>query len=137
MILLSRELTRRTDFGEQLARVLAQALGPLGNGAILVLALLSGVAEELFFRGALQVEVGYLPACLLFGLAHFVPRREWLPWSGFALAAGVLLGWLFEATGNLLAPILAHVLVNAVNLWTLNRDYPPNVGVDQADSSSS
>jgi membrane protease YdiL (CAAX protease family) len=56
---------------------------------------------------------------------HFVPRREFLPWTGFSVAAGFLLGWLFESTGNLVAPIAAHALVNGVNLSLLVRRYAP------------
>lgn len=122
VILASRELTRRTRYGAALARSLARALGPLGPGQCLALALASGIGEEALFRGALQPSLGWIGASLLFGLAHLVPRRELLAWSVFALVAGLLLGGLFAWSGNLLAPILAHVLVNAVNLRLLTRE---------------
>jgi membrane protease YdiL (CAAX protease family) len=67
--------------------------------------------------------VGWLAASLLFGCAHLVPRREMLPWTGFAVLAGLLFAGLFIWTGNLVAPICAHVLVNAVNLPALTRRY--------------
>ena len=51
----------------------AAALGPLSLAECWLLALVSGVAEEAFFRGALQPQVGLLAASLLFGAAHFVP----------------------------------------------------------------
>jgi membrane protease YdiL (CAAX protease family) len=35
----------------------------------------------------------------------------------------VLLGALFDYTGNLLAPAIAHVLINGVNLRWLGRAY--------------
>ena len=57
----------------------------------------------------------------MFGLAHFAPRRTLWPWTGFALLAGGLLGALFEATGNLAAPVAAHAVINAVNLRLLTR----------------
>jgi membrane protease YdiL (CAAX protease family) len=116
---VSWELTRRTRWGEALARSLAALLGPLSLSSCLLLAVLSGVAEEAFFRGALQPRVGLIWASLLFGLAHFAPRRELLPWTLFSIVVGLLLGILFEATGNLLAPITAHFLINAVNLRLL------------------
>lgn len=125
VILISREFTRRFRWGENLARAMAEVLGPLRTGQIAILALVSGIAEEAFFRGALQPRVGLLLASLLFGLAHLVPRADWLPWSAFALVVGLLLGWLFEATGNLVAPVVAHALVNGVNLYFLTRDYGP------------
>jgi hypothetical protein len=121
MIALSRLWARRTRAGRALAERLAGILGPLSGKSVLVLALASGVAEEAFFRGALQPRVGLLTASLLFGLAHLVPRRELAPWAAGAALAGLFLGALFEHTGNLLAPTLAHVLVNGVNLRWLAR----------------
>lgn len=122
---LSWVLTRTTGWGERLARALAGLLGRPGPGGIAVLAAASGIAEEAFFRGALQPRVGLVAASFAFGLVHFVPRREFLPWTGFSVAAGFLLGGLFEATGNLVAPIVAHALVNGVNLSLLARRYAP------------
>ena len=123
VVWLSWEFTRRTRAGEALGRALAGALGPVSMPQCLLLALASGTAEEAFFRGALQPQVGLLAASALFALAHFVPRRELLPWSAFSLAAGFLLGALYELTGNLVAPIAAHVGVNAVNLNLLVRRF--------------
>jgi membrane protease YdiL (CAAX protease family) len=99
--------------------VLGAALGPLSTRDCLVLALLSGIAEEALFRAALQPDVGLVAASLLFGLAHLAPRRELAPWTLFAVAAGLLFGALFDATGNLVAPCVAHFLVNAINLRRL------------------
>jgi len=121
IVAVSWELTRHTRFGRDLARVLAEVIGRLDWPRCLLLAALSGVAEEAFFRGALQPRIGLLAASVLFALAHFVPRRELIAWSIFSLAAGLLFGVLFEATGNLVAPIVAHAGINAVNLWLLGR----------------
>jgi uncharacterized protein len=123
VIFLSGLFSRRSRVGAQLARRLAELLGPLAPRQCWVLALASGVAEEAFFRGALQPAVGLGAASAIFAAAHFVPRRELAPWSAFSLAAGLLLGWLFQATGNLVAPVVAHVLVNGVNLNRLVREY--------------
>lgn len=122
IVLLSDLATRRTRWGESLARALAEALGPLRLRDCLLLAGLSGVAEEAFFRGALQPELGLPVTSLLFGLAHLAPRRELLPWTAFAVAAGFILGGLYAATGNLVAPVVTHALVNGVNLRRLTRD---------------
>lgn len=125
VVLLSRQLTRHTLWGQRLAFVLGSLLGQLSVAECVLLAALSGVAEEAFFRGALQPQVGLVAASLLFGLAHFAPRRELLPWTAFSVAAGFLLGTLFDATGNLVAPVLAHALINAVNLRFLAVRYAP------------
>ena len=120
---LSHVVTTRTRWGETLGRELARAIGPLSGSQSAWLAALSGFAEEAFFRGALQPRIGWAAATLLFGLAHFVPRRELLPWTGFAIAVGALLGALFEATGNLVAPVVAHAVVNGINLRLLTQRY--------------
>ncbi|HET6304256.1 MAG TPA: CPBP family intramembrane glutamic endopeptidase [Myxococcota bacterium] len=122
LVVLSRWLTLRTRAGEALARRLAETLGPLSLAEIAVLAAASGIGEELFFRGALQPRVGLVAASLLFGAAHLVPSRPLALWSVFACAAGLLFGALFERTGNLVAPIVAHAAVNALNLrWLVRR----------------
>ncbi len=121
VIALSAGLTAATRWGDALSRELALLLGPLSTRSCVLLAGASGFAEEALFRGALQPQLGFLAASLLFGLAHFVPRRELLPWTAFTLAAGFGLGALYEATGNLVAPVVAHFGVNAVNLRLLTR----------------
>ncbi|MEB2344334.1 MAG: CPBP family intramembrane metalloprotease [Deltaproteobacteria bacterium] len=118
-------LTSRFAAGERLARALAEAVGPLRPGQAWILALASGIGEEAFFRGALQPVAGLGLTTLLFALAHFVPRRELWLWSVFAAVAGLLLGGLYELTGSLLAPTVAHVVVNGVNLNRLVRQYGP------------
>ena len=100
-------------------------LGRLRVSECVALALLSGVAEEAFFRGALQPQVGLLAASLLFALAHFAPGRDLWPWTLCSLAAGLALGGLFAWTGNLVAPVVAHALINAVNLRVLSVRYAP------------
>jgi membrane protease YdiL (CAAX protease family) len=98
---------------------LAQALGPLSSSEAFALALLSGFAEELFFRGAVQGTLGLVGATILFGLLHSGPGKELRLWTLFALLAGGVLGLLMQWRGNLLGPVAGHFLVNAVNLRRL------------------
>jgi len=123
IIALSNFVTRVTGWGDKLARALAERIGDLGVANAVLLALASGLGEEFLFRGALQPRVGVFWAGVLFGCVHFVPRREFLPWTGFAVLAGWVFGALYVATGNLVAPVTAHVLVNAINLPLLVRQY--------------
>lgn len=123
VILLSGLLTRYTRIGRELSRALAAAIGPLRWRDCIVLAAASAVGEEALFRGALQPEIGWVAASFVFALAHLVPRRDLLPWSAFALAAGLLLGFLYASTGNLVAPVVAHFGINAINLRKLTRDF--------------
>jgi membrane protease YdiL (CAAX protease family) len=128
VVVASRILTENTAWGDQLGRGLAEALGQLSVPNALLLAVASGLAEEMFFRGALQPRVGWVAASLLFGVVHFVPRREFLPWTVFAIVMGFALGAVFERTGNLVAPVMAHMTVNALNLPFLVRRYGPPSG---------
>ena len=120
-VLAASGLLSRTVAGQALSRALAEALGPLPASYCLALALASGIGEEMFFRGALQPRVGWLAASVLFAAVHFLPRRSLWVWSVFALGAGLLLGGLFEWTGNLIAPVIAHVTINGINLVRLTR----------------
>ena len=123
-IAVSEVLTRFTKLGHALADLLAESIGPLARGDAWLLALASGLAEEMFFRGALQPEVGIGWASLVFGAAHFLPRRELALWSVYAVAMGFGLGALYDWTGQLAAPIAAHVLVNGINLPRLAARSP-------------
>ena len=121
LVVAARVWTARSDAGRRLSEELAAAIGPIGTPAALLLAALSGLAEEAFFRGALQPRVGWLAATVLFGLAHFHPRKELRVWSLSAGLAGLGFAALFELSGDLVAPALAHATVNAVNLRWLAR----------------
>lgn len=100
---------------------LAELVGTLGTSEVFGLAVISGFAEELFFRGAVQTAWGWLPATVLFALLHAGPGKTFRVWTGFAAVAGVTLAGLMIWRGNLLAPVVAHMLVNGVNLSRLSR----------------
>jgi hypothetical protein len=99
-----------------------EILGPYTYAEALVLALASGIAEEVLFRGALWPHLGLVGTSLLFGLVHVLPRRSLLAYPLFAGAVGVLLGLLRQGSGSVIPPIVAHVLVNGLNLvWLEHR----------------
>jgi membrane protease YdiL (CAAX protease family) len=109
-------------------REIAEELAPrLVDGAdrsgLVLVSIFSGVGEETFFRGALQPEFGLVAASLVFGLFHIGPDRRYLVWTAWAVLAGFMFGALYEVTGGLLAPILAHSTHNAVTLllWRRSR----------------
>lgn len=116
---LMRRLSSRA---RELERQLGQMLGPLEPIEILALALLSGFAEELFFRGAMQGSWGWLPTTVLFALIHTGPGPAYRMWTLFAGVAGLVLGGLMLWRGNLLAPVVAHVVVNGFNLFRLEPE---------------
>ena len=96
-------------------------IGPLETSEALALALISGFAEELFFRGAMQASWGWGWALFVFTILHTGPGRAFRYWTVFALVAGGVFAWLTLERGNLLPAIVAHVLVNGVNLVRLCR----------------
>ncbi len=109
-------------------RQLAEELAPrLVDGArdssLVLVSVFSGVGEETFFRGPVQQEFGLVAASLVFGLVHVGPDRRYLVWTAWAVMAGFLFGALYEITGGLLAPILAHSAHNAATLllWRRSR----------------
>jgi len=106
----------RTTWGRDLAEGFGAILGRLSARDAWWLALVSAFGEEMLFRGLLQPWLGLAAASILFGLLHFIPRRDMLPWTLFSLAAGFLLGWLFAFSGTLVAPITCHAIVNGINL---------------------
>lgn len=109
----------------ELESQIAGAIGPIERGEVLVLALVSGFAEELFFRGAMLAAWGGWISALLFALMHSGRGTAFRFWTFFALLAGGAFTGLTLMTGNLLAAMLAHVLVNAINLWRFTADDPP------------
>lgn len=100
---------------------MARMIGPLTGAEIVTLSALSGLSEELFFRGAVQSHWGIVPATLVFALLHLGPGREYRLWTAFAVVAGAGLGLLMLWRGNLLAPVVAHVAVNLCGLTRLAR----------------
>lgn len=114
---LRRGVAAARGLEEELARLLA----PLAVAEAIALAVISAIAEELFFRGALQGAIGFLPAAVLFGLLHTGPGKGFRVWMLFALAGGLALGALVAVRGPLGGAIVAHLLVNGVNLVRLAR----------------
>lgn len=92
----------------------------LGTGwkAILLAGILVPILEELLFRrlwfGALRRRYGFWEASLLpslaFGLIHGAVA------FGAVFLSGMVLCWLYERTGRILAPMLVHVANNILVL---------------------
>jgi membrane protease YdiL (CAAX protease family) len=93
----------------------------LSSWEITLLALSSGFAEELFFRGAMQPALGLLLTSLIFGAVHTGPRRVFVAWSVWAFIMGLLFGVIFELSGVLWGPVLAHVWINQRNMAYMRR----------------
>jgi membrane protease YdiL (CAAX protease family) len=85
----------------------------------------AGVGEELLFRGVLQQllqqwidpTMALLLVGLLFGLAHAMSATYFV----LATLAGIYLGWLALACGNLVPPMIAHGLYDFIAMWCLRE----------------
>jgi uncharacterized protein len=100
-----------------------------------VIATLAGIGEETLFRGMLQAALaneigglrglwlGLFAASVLFGLLHAITPA----YAAWAALTGLYLGGLWLATGNLLAPIIAHAAYDflAIAYLMKRRDRGP------------
>ncbi len=96
------------------------ATGPDLFNAVLVIGVMAGVAEELFFRGYMQTQLrarwpawaAALTAAACFGLLHLEWRHAIL-----AFVLGLYFGAITEMTGSALPAIVCHIVNNV--LFTL------------------
>lgn len=91
------------------------------------LGLLPGLSEELLFRGVMLPALGLnltavIVSSLLFGVLHLSGAGQW-PYVVWATVVGFALGYIALITGNLVIPIVAHIITNLVSscLWKINQ----------------
>jgi len=123
----------RPAWFDEIERLVHPMIGAMFRGrgipAVLLASVLAGLGEELLFRGVLQAwlvgPIGAWPAVVLagviFGLVHSVTRAYFL----LATCMGLYLGALYQLTGNLLMPSLAHALYDAIAIVYLLRSAGP------------
>jgi uncharacterized protein len=100
---------------------------PLLWADLIWLGLLPGLSEELLFRGVMLPAFGLnivavVISSLLFGILHLSGMQQW-PYVIWATLVGFFLGYSALATGNLLVPIVAHIITNIVSglIWKFNK----------------
>ena len=111
---------------ERIVRVLEYTNhGPLL--LIVLIALVNGVAEELFFRGALYTALGrFYPVAISTLLYAIATSATGNPMLGFAaLVLGAVCGLQRRATGGVLAPVLTHMVWGLIMVLAL----PPIFGL--------
>ena len=116
IVFASRMALYRFEWARSLHRELRHMLSPLSDVEIVVLALASSIGEEMFFRGALLPAIGLAGSSAVFALLHIGPKARHLPWTASSFVVGLLFGAMFQWTGDLTGPIIAHFLVNFLNL---------------------
>jgi membrane protease YdiL (CAAX protease family) len=98
-----------------------QALAGAGGGelfgAVVVLGVIAGTSEELFFRGYMQTRLRAAwrpgPAILATSAAFALLHMEWIH-AAMAFVLGLYLGALTERAGSALPAIACHVVNNSV-----------------------
>lgn len=118
---LSQRLDRSVPAIRKLGDRFAAILAGVSTRDAVVLAALSSVGEELFFRGCMQEQWGLWPATILFAVVHSGPQKLYLWWTASAFVFGLGLALLYEHHGGLLAPILMHFTINAINIRFLGQ----------------
>ena len=111
-------------------KVLEGTTGPDLFGAVVVLGVMAGASEEIFFRGFMQSrlrEHWSAPAAVLATSASFAALHvdSSAVHTVLALALGVYLGFVAEATGSTLPCIVCHIVNNV--LYTLQTAFALNV----------
>ncbi|CAN5910640.1 type II CAAX endopeptidase family protein [soil metagenome] len=119
-VLLYRMMPTMRQIADELAPTLVDGVD---RTSLLMISIFSGIGEEMLFRGAMQPEFGLVVAALVFGLVHIGPDRRYLVWTAWAVVAGFLFGFLYELSGGLLAPVIAHATHNSATflLWKRSR----------------
>lgn len=106
-------------------------LSPLFWPDLIWLGLLPGLSEELLFRGVILPAfglnvTGLVISSVCFGVLHMSGRNYW-PYVIWATVVGAVLGYSIIATGNLLIPVVAHIVTNLISsiTWKLKHSDPP------------
>ena len=89
---------------------------------IISMVVLAPLLEEILFRGAIQGVLmrlfgkpwpAIVVAALIFGIVHWNPVQV-----VYATLLGIVLGWIYYRSGNLVYVIVGHVLNNAIAAYT-------------------
>jgi len=111
------------DYRRSADAYLELVIKPLNWLDLIWLGLLPGLSEELLFRGVMLPALGFnalalVVSSLVFGMLHLSGKEQW-PYVVWATVVGLALGYGALATGNMLVPIVAHVLTNLISsgLW--------------------
>lgn len=125
-VVVVSHLMMQLRFAQDMAAVFVGMLGPISWWQAFLLALMSGIGEELLFRGAMQPTLGLPLTGLIFAAMHWPMTAKLIPWTISAGLLGLALGWGFERSGHVLGPVIAHFVINFINLRGLSRYRPPS-----------
>ncbi|MGD1904559.1 MAG: lysostaphin resistance A-like protein [Leptolyngbyaceae cyanobacterium] len=102
-------------------------LQPLIWMDLLWMGLLPGLSEELLFRGVMLPAIGLnwtgvIFSSLCFGVLHLSGLQQW-PYVVWATVVGLAFGGSALMTGNLLVPVVAHIITNLLSslIWKVRH----------------
>jgi membrane protease YdiL (CAAX protease family) len=124
VVMTTRALVGRVAFATRLHSELRPLACSMTAGTVIYLALSSALGEELLFRGLLEPWIGLIPQALIFGALHQMGGSSRWVWMAWATIMGLLLGAMYQYTGSLVGPLMAHALINAINLSHLKSFDP-------------
>jgi membrane protease YdiL (CAAX protease family) len=115
-ILSLTRIAEKISLFKSLKRTMITQVRPLFANAkfidLVLISLCAGLAEEMLFRGILQVKFGIIIASIIFGLAHSVTPAYVL----IATVMGFYIGYVFKGSGNILVPIQLHFIYDLLAL---------------------
>lgn len=114
------------SFAKQKAEFV-KLFGRLPLYSVVHMAVVSALAEEILFRGAIQPAAGVFLTSVFFALLHLGPGgmvNAWTWWTGLA---GLLLGYVYDQTGSLYPTMLAHFAVNFYSLLQIRGAFRTRV----------
>ncbi len=122
-VLLLSEKVNNTPLLGSLKKTIINDIGVIFSNCrlidLLIISVFAGVAEEILFRGVIQVKLGIIGASIIFGFLHFITPAYWI----VATFMGFYLGFLFWYYESLIIPIQLHFVYDLGALLYLKYFY--------------
>jgi uncharacterized protein len=124
VVISTKFLVLRFAFAARLHAELRPTALELSTQMVVALATASSVGEELVFRGLLLPWIGLVPQSLLFGFLHQTSGSSRWVWMIWATIMGLVLGAMYQLSGSVVGPVIAHAIINGLNLEFLKHHDP-------------
>lgn len=122
LLYLSQKFSSKVFILKSMHDLLKREMMPLFGRLTLMdsvlVSLASGICEEIFFRGILETTGGIATSATCFSLAH-LPSFYYFPYAIWALLVGLIMSFIMAGSGSIIAPIVAHTLVNFISINVL------------------
>ena len=102
---------------------LLEVIGQAPIHLIVLLSLMSAFGEEVFFRLAMQPELGIIGTTFVFALLHLGPKNLPNSWTLMSIIISLLLGVIYKYTNSIIPVFLAHLIMNLTSMFKLRYRY--------------